>query len=324
MKSSFRIQLFTLAVAVVLLIVKAVAYVITDSVAIYTDALESIVNVIAALMGTYSLYIAFAPKDENHPYGHGKIEFITSALEGAMIVIAGVMMLYHAGISFIKPHPINRIDLGLVLILITGLVNMGVGLFSIKKGKGSNSPVLTASGEHLLSDTYTTLGIVAGLILFTITKWQWIDGLTAAIFGAYVMLTGFKIIRKSIAGVMDETDIELVKELAEFLENNRQPNWIDIHNLRVIKYGSSLHIDCHLTLPFFYTIQEAHDEQDLLNNLISSKFGNRIEMFVHIDSCQEFSCSICIKQDCTKRKHPLKNTLQWNWENMTKNQKHFN
>jgi cation diffusion facilitator family transporter len=135
---------------------------------------------------------------------------------------------------------------------------------------------LLASGKHLQSDTWSTLGIIAGLVLLHFTGYKWIDSVVAILFGLLIIYTGYKILRRSIAGIMDEADIKLLSHLVILLNHNRSVNWIDLHNLRVIKYGSVLHIDCHLTVPWFLNVNEAHKEVDALSALVRKNMANRL------------------------------------------------
>lgn len=279
-------------------------------------------NIVAALIGLYSLYIASLPKDENHPYGHGKAEFLSSATEGALITFAGLIMLYEAIAHLIAPPEIKHLDTGLMLIAASGVVNMIVGLYSISIGKKNNSIALISGGRHLLTDTYSTIGILIGLALVYFTEMNWIDSATAMIFSVFVIYTGYSILRESISGIMDEADNKLIAELVAYIQSIRSDKWIDIHNLRVIKYGSHLHIDCHLTLAWFMNVREGHEEQETLHELIRKKFGDKIELFVHIDDCVPYSCMICVRKNCAHRKNEFVKQIPLTIENMMKNEKH--
>ena len=306
----------------VLFIVKISAYYFTHSLAILTDALESIVNVLAGFIGLYSLYIAAKPRDFEHPYGHGKAEFVSAAVEGGLIVAAGIMIIYETISNLIKHSNLESLDTGLILIALTGLVNYIAGTVCIKMGKKNNSLALIASGKHLHIDTYSTLAIIVGLGLMLLTKLYWLDKAIALLMGFFIIYNGYKIIRSSLAGIMDEADIELLNRFIGELNNNRQENWVDLHNLRVIKYGSLLHIDCHFTVPWYLNVHQAHNEIDALAAIIKDKFGDAIELFVHTDGCLPFSCSICTKTDCAVRELPLKKRLDWSLENTISNKKH--
>lgn len=320
--ASIRIQRWVAIVSVTLLVVKFVAYFLTHSVAILTDALESIANVIAGFLGLYSLILSAKPRDADHPYGHGKVEFLSAALEGSMIAVAAVLIFYKAIVNLISPQPIHALDQGIILVAFTAMVNYFMGWLCFRTGKRNNSIALIASGKHLQSDTYTTLGVLVGLGLILITNVLWLDSVVAILTSSFILFTSYKIIRSSIAGIMDESDENLLTRLVDLLDRERSKNWVDLHNLRVIKYGSTLHIDCHLTVPWFMNVLDAHSEVKLLEKLVRREFGDSIEVFVHTDVCMDFSCDICEKKDCMMRKHPFKKRITWRVENVSGNKKH--
>jgi cation diffusion facilitator family transporter len=319
---NIRIQKWVAILSVALLIIKIIAYYLTQSVAILTDALEGIVNVVAGFFGLYSLHLSAKPRDLDHPYGHGKIEFISAAVEGSMITIAGILIAIEAFKNLINPTPIQQLDVGIILISATAAVNYFVGTICVRTGNKNNSLALIASGKHLLSDTYTTLGILAGLALLYFTKIIWIDSLVALIFSFVILYTGFKIVRQSLAGIMDERDHDLLGKMIRLIDNQRSKNWMDLHNLRIIKYGSVLHIDCHLTVPWYLNVHEAHAEIDKLGKIIRDEFGDSIEFFVHSDGCLPISCPICIKHDCPVRQHAFARQIKWSVDNVGQNEKH--
>lgn len=321
-KQNFRIQQWITLLSVVLFAAKIAAYYLTNSLAILTDALESIVNVLAGFIGLYSLYVAAKPKDIEHPYGHGKAEFISAAAEGGLIIAAGLLILYETFQNIIDKKPLEQLDTGLYVVAATAVVNYVAGLICLKRGKQNNSLALQSSGKHLQIDTFSTLIIIAALIVMLFTQLLWLDKVIAFILGIFVIYNGYKIIRRSIAGIMDEADMELLQKMVDVLNANRRPNWIDLHNLRVIKYGVVLHIDCHLTVPWYMNVMEAHAEVEALISLIKREFGDAIEMFVHTDACLEPSCPICLKENCNVRQHPLNHRVEWTLENIIADKKH--
>ena len=321
-RSNIRFQWLVACTAIILFLAKVAAFYLTGSVAILTDALESIINIASALLGVYSLYLSARPKDINHPYGHGKVEFLSSAVEGTLIIIAGILICVEAVKNLQTINELERIDEGILMVAATAVVNYVTGYFSVVRGKKHNSPALVAGGKHLQTDTYSTIGIIAGLVLIRLTGLIWIDSVVALIFAAMIIYTGWKILRKSVAGIMDEADEKLLDDVVEYLNSVRKENWIDLHNLRIIKYGSVLHIDCHLTVPWFLNVNQAHAEVDELSTLIREKFGNSVELFVHTDGCLDFSCKICIKEKCNVRQHALVNRINWNPQNVRMNKKH--
>jgi cation diffusion facilitator family transporter len=319
---NLTIQKWVAAISLALLIVKFLAYYLTHSVAVLTDALESIVNVVAGFIGLYSLYIAAKPRDVNHPYGHGKAEFISAAVEGTLILSAGAIIIYKAITHLIYPVQIASIDKGIMLVGVTAIINLGLGLIGVKYGKRNQSLALIASGRHLISDSYSTFGIIAGLVLILFVKLAWIDSAIAIFFAIIIIYTGYKILRRSIAGIMDEADVELLTRMIKILNDNRRDNWVDLHNLRVIKYGSVLHVDCHLTVPWYVNVHEAHAEIDSLARLIRTEFGELLELFVHSDGCLYVQCPICIKAGCPVRHHSFEKRIEWTLENILKDKKH--
>jgi cation diffusion facilitator family transporter len=298
------------------------AWYLTNSVAILTDALESTVNVVAGLIGVYSLYVSAKPRDADHPYGHGKVEFISAAVEGTLISAAGIFIIYEATIKLLHPQPIKKLDYGIILVTATALVNYIAGTICLRTGRRNNSLPLIASGKHLRTDTWSTAGIIVGLALLYLTGIAWLDSVVAFVFAFLIIFTGFKIIRTSVAGIMDETDIILLNNLVDLLNNNRRENWIDLHNLRIIKYGSTIHLDCHLTVPWYLNVNEAHAEIEALAGIVKNKYGEAVELFVHSDGCQEFSCRICSKHDCLVRQHPLERKIEWTINNISRDRKH--
>ena len=321
-KINLRLQRLVTLVAVILFFTKLIAWWITGSVSILTDALESTVNVVAGFISLYSLYIAAKPRDEDHPYGHGKAEFISAAVEGSMIAIAGLIIIYESIKGFMNPKPLGRLDWGILLVAITAVINYITGWYCEKTGEKNNSLALIASGKHLKTDTYSTLGIIVGLILIYITKWNRLDSIVAMCFALFILYTGVGIIRSSLEGIMDKADVELLKKLVELLNRNRQDNWIDLHNIRIIKFGSTLHLDAHLTLPWYLNMHEAHKEIDALSLLVKNEFGESMELFIHSDGCLDFSCTVCSKKDCAVRQHPQVEKIQWTVANISSNEKH--
>lgn len=321
-KENFGFQKIIVFVGIFLFLVKIIAYYLTDSVAILTDALESTINVASALFGLYALHLASIPRDKNHPYGHGKIEFISATIEGVLISVAGIIIIVEAIEKLESPNKVTQLDYGILLIGITAIANYVLGYFAINKGKKNNSIALISSGKHLQSDTYSTFGIILGLIILYFTKWEIVDVLLAISFSFLLIYTGYKIVRQAISGIMDEADNKLLTNVIEYLNSVRRDNWVDMHNLRIIKYGSTLHFDCHVTVPWYFNVNEAHFEINLLENFIKEKYGESIEIFVHTDGCMPFSCKICQKNDCQQRLEPSKQKIVWNLDNLSDNEKH--
>ena len=290
--------------------------------AILTDTLEYTINVISGFIGLYSLYLSSLPKDRNHPYGHGKVEFLSATIEGTLMIVSSFVIIYEAINNLKHPHILKQLDFGIYLVALTGLINYVVGHFSIKNGKKNNALALIATGKHMQSDTYATLGIVLGLIIIYFTQLVWMDSLVAFIFAIIIIISGYKILRTSIAGIMDEADDGLLEKMVRYCNENRRENWVDLHNLRFIKYGGTLHLDCHLTIPWYFNINEGHQEVDELEKIVKTNFGDSVELMVHTDGCLDFSCKICDKKDCHLRKHSFQQKVEWTIENVSVDSKH--
>lgn len=318
-----KVQQWVVVLSVVLFALKILAYFLTNSVAVLTDALESTVNVVTGFTGLYSLRLSAKPRDDNHPYGHGKIELISASFEGLLILIAGLIIVYESLINLVHAHPVQQLDTGILLVAVTALMNYLMGVYCVRVARRRHSMALEAGGKHLQSDTWTTLGIIAGLLLLRFTGIAWIDSLVALIFAFVIIIQGGSIIRKTIAGLTDEADEALLKQLIEVLNQQKHDSWIDLHNLRIIKYGSVLHLDCHITLPWYFNVNEAHKEVEDLEEKIKGEFDQALEMFVHTDGCMPpLSCRVCPIMDCKVRKAAFEERLVWTLENVTNNQKH--
>jgi cation diffusion facilitator family transporter len=320
--NNFSFQKWVAIIGILLFIAKLVAWHLTNSDAVFSDAMESIVNIIAAFMGLYALYLAAKPKDREHPYGHGKVEFVTSGIEGALIIFAGVIIIVQSVDSLLHGNIPKKLDWGILIVAVTAAINYLLGYISNQKGIKENSLVLQSSGKHLQSDTLTTLGVVVSLVLVYFTKLYWIDAAVAMIFGGYIMFVGYKIIRKALSGIMDEADLGMLSRLATFLNENRKPEWIDIHNMRIQQHGSGLHIDAHLTIPWYFELRTAHEEMEEVYKLIGKNTDRTIEFNFHLDDCKTNSCEICQLFDCPVRQKTFVKKIEWNEKNISQESKH--
>ena len=323
MQKQKKIILLSLSVGIILMLAKFIAYFVTSSNAILTDAAESIVNVLASSFAFYSIYLAARPRDQNHPYGHGKVEFFSAFVEGSLILLAGVIIILKSSYNLFVPNEIHMLLDGIVIIGITGLVNFWLGHYLIRQSKQFNSLTLFADGKHLQSDAYTSAGLVAGLLLIHFTGISYLDSLLSIILGLYIVYNGYKLIRKSVGGLMDESDFAVVEQVITILNNNRRSSWIDMHNLRTQRYGTELHIDCHLTLPYYFDLNRVHEEVSSVDKLVNENASVQTEFFIHADPCLPQCCHYCRMSDCPVRSEPKRTDITWNTVNVTRNQKHF-
>lgn len=311
-----------LIVGILLFFLKIWLYWITQSNSILSDALESTVNVFAGAFALYSLILANKPSDKKHPYGHGKIEFLSASIEGALILAAGLIIIVKSIYNFYNPTPIESLELGILFTTLSGGINMAMGLLLINRGKKVRSLLMRASGKHLLSDAYTSAGLIIGLIIIHFTGQLWLDGVVAIIFGGIIIFSGYQILSESIDGIMDGADFETLDKLVQHLQTVRKEDWIDIHKMRMIKYGTFLHFDCHVTVPRFYTIEEGHDVIDRIEQEIGSTFNNQAEVFIHVDACVPTSCKHCRMENCAVRSTPRTEDYFWKLDTVLENKKY--
>lgn len=298
------------------------AYLLTSSTFILTDAAESVVNVIASSFAFFSIYLSAQPRDANHPYGHGKVEFFSVFIEGALILLAGAMIIIKASYGFFYPHAVSNLLIGAIIIGITGAVNGGLGYYMVRQGKALSSITLEADGRHLLTDMVTSGGLVIGLLLINFTGLLILDNILSILVGCYIVFTGYKLVRRSVGGLMDEADFDVVDKVVKVLNDNRRPEWIDIHNFRAQQYGNELHIDCHLTLPNYFDLNKVHDEVSLVDKLINSEVTNT-ELFIHTDPCLPDCCHYCKMPNCPIRFETKREEIVWTLDRVIRNKKHF-
>ena len=309
-----KVQRRIVLISGLILIGKFIAYFLTNSVGVLTDAMESIVNVVAGLISLYCLRWGAKPGDKEHPYGHGKIELISASVEGILISVAGVMIIYEAVKRLLVPAEVEKLDIGILIVAVSGLLNYLMGYYSIRTGRKYGSMALVAGGKHLQSDTYSTIGLVAGLFVLYFTGLAWIDSALALIFGSIIIITGVSILKNTIAGLLDTADDKLLEELAGLLNDNRQPEWVDIH-------------DCDLTVPWYYTVSEGHKAGEKLKKVLTDKYGEKVQLTLHLDPCDIFEkpkCSNCIFSTCKHRKAPMSNQQKITLSNFILNENEIN
>lgn len=324
---NYEFQKIVVVLGFTLLIVKYVAYWLTGSVAIFTDATESIVNVVAACVGIYALYLSAKPADKDHPFGHGKIEIVSSAIEGSMIMVAGALILYETIQSFINPGELtDSLDVGLILVALAAVANYVVGRAAIRKGKKNRSPALEASGRHLCSDTYSSVGILLGLFVVYIAEGlgydaRWLDSSIAAVFGVIIICTGIRVLKKAVDDVMDKSDEPLIEDITETINEYRHDDWIDIYNVRVIKYGSRLYVNLKVVLPRKLTVEQQALENEEIDEAIRSRYGDSAETSINPVPCQPFHCRYC-DRNCLYRSCAFEGYLGWNPDVLSTSETH--
>lgn len=283
-------------------LIKMGAYRLTGSAAVLSDALESIVNVVASIAALFIIRFASQPADANHPYGHGKAEYFSAAFEGGLIFFAAVMIIGESIRAMISHAPPHKLELGVLLIGGAAFLNLILGIYLKSAGKKHHSEALQASGAHVISDVTTTVGVMLGLGLVLWTKIEWLDPAIAILVGLQLAFSGFKIVRQSLGGLLDEVDESSIENLASALEKNRKPGIIDIHHLRIIRSGSFHHVDAHLVVPEFWDVFLAHKETQDFENKVVKDYQVDGEIAFHLDPCKKSFCEICDLKDCPIRR----------------------
>lgn len=306
-------------VGVALMAAKFYVYHITNSSAILSDALESIINVVASAFAFGSILLAAKPPDESHPYGHGKIEYFSAGFEGALIILAAFGIFKTGLTHLLSPRPLPRLHDGLLILFITSLINLALGMVLIRTGRRTSSFAIVADGKHILTDVYTSGGVLVGLFMVTLTGWYWLDGTIACMVGIHILGSGGKLVWHSFSRLMDRSDPVLLDEIAKLLRQHRKPIWIDVHELRAWRSGRLIHIDFHIILPRNFTLEAAHQEARELEQLIEAHFKGSVEVLIHMDPCSARYCSICENGDCELRKKDLQHNNHWSREKLTMN-----
>jgi cation diffusion facilitator family transporter len=301
-----RAGLLSLVVSLVLLGAKYQAYRMTGSTAILSDALESIVNVVAAVFALGGLAFAAQPADRNHPYGHGKIEFFSAAFEGGLIAFAAVLIIYEVIQALLHGVEIRALDAGLAIVIGAGLANLALGLYLLRVGRAYQSLTLVADGKHVLSDFWTSVGIVVGLLLVRATGIWWLDPVTAAVVALNLMWTGFRLVRHAAGGLLDEEDTGLLSRLLEALDSSLGQGVIRVHHLRAIRAGRFHHVEAHLVVPEFWSVDQAHELSEDLAARVIAELGVEGELVFHTDPCHRIYCAMCDLDDCTVRREPFR------------------
>ena len=317
-----RVMRLVLICGTIIMLFKFLAWYLTASNAVLTDALESVVNVLAGGVALYALHYASKPKDHDHPYGHGKIEYFSTGFEGGMIAVAGLVMTVKGVLALFEHNELQKLDWGVGITAVSGIANYLLGSLLIRKGKELHSVTLVADGKHLLTDTWSSIGLVAGLVIMYFTEMFWIDAVITVGFGIMITVTGFKLIQESVFNLLDTADNEKLTHIISLLNSKRVGNWIDLHNMRVLKYGSVVHVDCHMTFPWFYTLEQVHEEVENVARLVTEELPHEVEFFIHTDPCRPKACAICSLNHCKERKMPFQRRLEWTVENVLPNRSH--
>jgi cation diffusion facilitator family transporter len=310
-----RAALISMSVGLLMFASKISAYILTGSSAIFSDAAESVVHIFATGMALFSIFTSNKPADESHFYGHGNVEYFSAGIEGFLIIIAAVVIIFESVKDLILGVELQKMDIGLYVITAAGIINLLLGLFLIRTGKKTGSLTLVADGKHVLTDSYTSIGVMIGIFLVILTDIKIIDPIFAIFVATNILFTGYKLIRQSIGGLMNETDTSLLLRISDKLLSVKKEFWIDLHQLRFWTSGDKIFIDFHLMIPFYFTVKQSHDEEDRIKSELQKEFPN-VDLKIHFDYCWEDLCKLCQYETCTQRKESFSQPFVWNKEKL--------
>lgn len=310
-----KTAVLSLEVGFAMFFAKIGAYFITGSAAIFSDAAESVVHILATSMALFSIILSNKPPDESHPYGHNKVEYFSAGIEGILIFTAAVVIIYSAIVDIIEGPHLEKLDIGAVIIFFAALINMLLGFYLIRTGKKTNSITLIADGKHVLTDSYTSAGVIIGILLVLFTGYQILDPIFAIAVGLNIIYTGYQLIRESIGGLMNEANQEILNKIAKVLTRYKKDYWIDIHELRYWQAGDRIFLDFHLIIPYYFTIQKSHTEENEIEKIIQDEFeGSQIK--IHFDYCVNELCKYCYYDECAVRVSPKNTNFDWDVKKM--------
>ncbi|MGE3262679.1 MAG: cation diffusion facilitator family transporter [Bacteriovoracia bacterium] len=292
----------SLVVGIFIMALKFYAFRLTKSQAVLSDAFESIVNVVAAAFALWAVRAADQPPDEEHPYGHGKLEFVTAVFEGGLISFAALMIAYGAIMAIVHGTAGPDLSQGLGIMIFAGALNGLLGLVLIAAGRTTSSVALTADGKHVLTDFLTTIGILLGLGVVKVTGYAWLDPMIALAMAGLLAFTGIPLMRLAIDGLIDAANPRLLEKILGSLERNRQPGDIRLHHVRAMRNGRRIHVDGHLVVPEFWTVEVAHERGEAYEKRVVKDIFLEGEIEFHIDPCRRLYCRSCDLPDCPIRR----------------------
>ena len=262
----------SIAAALATIALKTTAWLLTGSVGLLSDAAESVVNLVAAVVALIALRVAAKPADKNHHFGHSKAEYFSSAIEGVMIFVAASVILVVGIQRLLNPQPLEQVGIGLAISVVAGIINGAVAIVLIRAGRQHNSITLRADGQHLMTDVVTSVGVVVGVGLVALTGWQILDPIVAIGVGINILWTGWKLVSESTAGLMDEalpkeTNARIREILAEHTSEQ-----IDFHALRTRVSGTRAFMEIHMLVPGAWSVKQGHDAMEDLIDLIRAEF----------------------------------------------------
>lgn len=283
-RSETRAINISLIVGIMMLGFKWAAYVLTDSAAIFSDAAESVVHIVAVAFAAYSLRVTYRPPDEDHHFGHDKITYFSAGVEGALIIIASGVIFYTAIENLIFGHQLQQVTIGSAITMGAGLANGLLGWYLIKTGRKNHSMILVANGKHIQTDAWTSAGAVIGLVLARLTGWVELDAIAAILFGANIILEGSKLLKSSVNGLMDKSNPDLLLKTTALLKSFCTKNNVSFHRLRLRESGQKIFVDFHMQFPDGTPIEKAHSLATEAEREIEAAMPLHTDVFTHLES----------------------------------------
>jgi cation diffusion facilitator family transporter len=277
-----RYAWLSIAAALVTMALKAGAYLLTGSVGLLSDALESIVNLVGAIMLLSMLILAARPADDNHAYGHSKAEYFSSGFEGSLILIAAGSIIYTAIMRLINPKPLEQLGLGLLVLVIASLINLGTSLIMRRAGKRHNAVSLIANSHHLMTDVWTSAGVLVGVGAVAITGWQPLDSIVAILAALNILWSGFTIVRESVYGLMDTALPQEDLDKIELTLEKYKCQGVEFHAVRTRLAGASKFVNMHVLVPNEWTVEHGHALLNQLESELKESLPNS-NIFTHLE-----------------------------------------
>lgn len=304
-RSRIRIAMLSIVAGVAVFGLKYYSFMLSGSVALKSDAIESIVNIVAAVFALGAVIFAGKPADKEHPYGHGKIEHFSAAFEGGLISLAAAFILLEAVKGLVNGVELKNLGTGLLVNLAAGGMNGLLGWFLLTQGRKKRSKALEADGHHILSDFWTTVGIASGLLAVKLTGLHWLDPVMAILVGLLLARTGFRLVKESSQALLDMEDPEVLARVLAAMNRVRTWDILALHEMRSFRSGRFTHVDVHIVVPEYFPVRQAHDLCEGFGVKALKEAGIEGEVHTHVDPCGRLYCDRCPAESCPIRRVPF-------------------
>ena len=307
-----RAAVISVVAAVFICGIKFAGFYLSGSVAILSDALESINNILTAAFALYSVHQSFRLADRDFLFGRGRLEYFSAGFEGGLIVLAGLLILYESVPRLWTGGQLQDLEAGMGLVLLAALLNGALGWYLIRVGRRHDSPALEADGRHVFTDLVTSVGVLAALVLVRVTGWTLLDPLVAVGLALWLLWTGYGITRDSFFQLMDRVAPETLAMVITALRARRRDDLVYPHRLRIREVGRRLLLDLHAYVPRYYTVEATHELETGFAAEVEQELGRELDFMMHIDPCRPDHCVLCAKSGCPVRARDQTFHVGWN------------